>query len=214
MKIFRSLVLDEIEKFAREFDSIEERRQKELIAIGEYIAESVDRGKTAKLIFICTHNSRRSHIAQIWASAASAYYNVSDIEFYSGGTEETTFNPKAIEALRRSGFRIEKKDDSKNPVYSVYYLDSATENDVKCLSKKYDSNYNPRKDFIAVMTCSHADENCPLVHGAEKRFSLHYIDPKEFEDTDVEKRKYDEICKQIGKEIFFLFSIVKNNLSY
>ncbi len=80
---------------------------------------------------------------------------------------------------------------------------------ITAFSKKYDDPFNHNHDFAAVMTCSHADENCPLVSGAVKRMALTYDDPKDFDGTDLESAKYAERVRQIGREILYAFSQVK-----
>ena len=159
------------------------------------------------MIFICTHNSRRSHIAQIWAQAAAAYYGIENFVSYSGGTEATAFNPRAVKAMREAGFNIEATSGGTNPHYEVRFSNEA--HALIAFSKKFDSEDNPQKDFAAVMTCSHADENCPVVSGMEKRISLPYDDPKDFDDTPQEGLKYAERVREIGTEILYAFSQVK-----
>ena len=61
------------------------------------------------------------------------------------------------------------------------------------------------------MTCSHADENCPLIPGAEKKISLMYEDPKLFDRTILEKEKYRERSLQIATEMKYVFSKIKLN---
>jgi arsenate reductase len=58
------------------------------------------------------------------------------------------------------------------------------------------------------MTCTHADENCPLVAGADVRISLPYDDPKAFDNTPLEAAKYTERVHEIGREILYAFSLV------
>ena len=157
------------------------------------------------LTFICTHNSRRSHFGQIWAAVAAAWYGV-NVKTYSGGTEATAFNPRAVAALERIGFRIENPG-GENPVYRVFF--SQNEPALKCFSKVYDHPTNPAENFAAVMTCSEADENCPFIPGATLRVPLTYEDPKIADGTPEEAARYDERCRQIATELFFLFSQVK-----
>lgn len=135
--------------------------------------------KSINLIFICTHNSRRSTMSQIWAQTASEYFGIPNVNCYSGGTEATAFNPRAVNAVKRAGFKVEQIDETDNPVYLVYF--SHKKEPIKCFSKIYSNNFNPQKDFAAIMTCSEAEANCPVVFGAEKRFPIRYADPKEFD---------------------------------
>lgn len=197
---------EKINKLKNSFNSIPADRKKILNEFSDYISNKVKDGKEVNLTFICTHNSRRSHISQIWAQTAAEYYGIPNIKCFSGGTEATAFNPRAVKALRKAGFKIEKKYDSDNPVYNVYYSDDREP--IECFSKVYSDKYNPQKNFAAIMTCSDADENCPVVFGAEARFPIRYDDPKEFDGTELEEAKYDERVEQIGREMLFVFSNV------
>lgn len=188
------------------FESIPKERKELLSQLGEYISNKLQDGKEVNLTFICTHNSRRSHISQIWAKTAAEYYKIPNVKCYSGGTEATAFNPRAVKAIQKAGFKVEKEDDSQNPVYLVFYSDD--KEPLKCFSKVYSDNFNPQKDFAAIMTCSDADENCPVVFGADERFPVRYKDPKEFDGTGLEESKYTERVEQIGSEMLLLFNTV------
>lgn len=193
-----------IDKLKQSFDQIPDDRKKLLKSFAAYSSNKIKEGKEINLTFICTHNSRRSHMSQIWSQVASEYYGISNIKCYSGGTEATTFNSRAVEAIRKSGFRVEKLDESDNPVYFVYFSDD--KEPIECFSKVYNDSFNPQKDFAAIMTCSDADKNCPIVFGAEARFPIRYNDPKDFDGTELEEKKYQERFDQIGTEMLFTFS--------
>lgn len=196
-----------VASLATTFNSISPERKIILSQLSSFISDKASSGNRADIIFICTHNSRRSHIAQLWAQTAAAYYGIPDIACYSGGTEETAFNERAVKAMESVGFYIERTSDSSNPAYKVFF--SAQFPPVITYSKKYNTPQNPRNGFAAVMTCSHADENCPVVTGMEKRISLPYDDPKDFDGTAVEHDKYLERVMEIGREILYAFSCVK-----
>lgn len=184
--------------------SIHDDRKAHLQTLIDYIKESQNKSKPVKLNFICTHNSRRSQFAQLWASVA-ANYNGIDIETYSGGVEVTSCNPRTIESLKRLGFRIESQGDT-NPHYRVSFSDSALPSTL--FSKHFDDAVNPKEGFAAIMTCSHADENCPFVTGCEKRISLTYEDPKYYDDSPLERAMYDYRSLQIATEMMYVFSRV------
>jgi len=172
-----------------------------------YIQQKVDEGQTAHLNFICTHNSRRSQLSQIWAQTAAYYYGI-PAKCYSGGVEVTAFNERAVASIIRSGFRVENTTpNSANPVYHVYYSEEAPP--LVAFSKLFDDPINKADQFAAVMTCSHADENCPFIPGTEKRIPVRYEDPKEFDGTALEAEKYDERSMQIASEMFYVFLKVK-----
>lgn len=195
-----------VEKLASEFDSIPAERKNLLHQLVKFVEKKIKDGQPVHLNFICTHNSRRSHLSQIWAQAAAYYYKVPNVFCYSGGTEATAFNPRAVKAMQEAGFSITATKDGENPMYEVRFAEGIAP--VIAFSKKYDDPFNHSKDFAAIMTCSHADENCPVVLGASGRVALTYNDPKEFDGTPLEAAKYSERVHEIGREILFAFSQV------
>jgi arsenate reductase len=195
------------EMLIKEFGLIADERKQTLRHLSEFVKNGIADGETVYLNFICTHNSRRSHIAQLWAYAAAVYYRMQhNIVSFSGGTEATAFNPRAVKAMQDAGFAISKTGDGKNPIYEVKVSSHA--DPVKAFSKKYDDPANAATNFAAIMTCSHADENCPLIPGASKRIAITYDDPKDFDDTPQEEEKYKERVLQIGREIIYVFAQV------
>jgi arsenate reductase (thioredoxin) len=196
-----------VEKLRKEFDQIPLERKETLRELTSFVYNKIRDNQRVFLNFICTHNSRRSHIAQLWAQAAANYYGIAGVVCFSGGTEATAFNPRAVKAMREAGFKITAVKEGDNPVYEVYYADDVAA--VTVFSKKYDDPFNHQNNFAAVMTCSHADENCPLVAGASERIALTYDDPKDFDGTPQEDAKYRERVHQIGREILYAFSQVR-----
>lgn len=201
-------LLPTVEQLTKEFNQIPADRKEILNQLVQFVETKIKGGNNVYLNFICTHNSRRSHLSQLWAQAAAHYYNIPNVFCYSGGTEATAFNPRAVKAMQDVGFIIKKTKEGDNPVYEVQFANDAPP--VVAFSKTYDDPFNHNKDFAAIMTCSHADENCPLVLGASGRVALTYDDPKEFDGTPQEAAKYAERVQQIGREILFAFSQVKS----
>jgi hypothetical protein len=189
-----------------EFAEIDEERRALLKSISAFVAERADAGEPVKLTFICTHNSRRSHMSQIWARTAAEVYGFDGVETFSGGTEATAFNPRAVAALQRAGFVIEPFTDGKNPIYEVRF--DETMQPMQAFSKIYDEEPNPTEGFAAVMTCSSADAACPIVFGAAERIAIPFEDPKAFDGTEREAAAYDERCAQIAREMLYVFSQV------
>lgn len=193
-----------ISELTDELDRIPPERREALDRLAEFIVGRAAAGQPARLTFICTHNSRRSHICQIWAQAAAYHFGVAGVETYSGGTEATAFNPRAVAAMRRAGFRIDDPNGGDNPVYRLRFADG--EEPMECFSKLYHQAPNPNRDFCAVMTCASADAACPFVVGAAERISLPYDDPGFFDGSDREAAAYDERCRQIAREMLAVFS--------
>jgi arsenate reductase len=197
-----------IDKLKVEFDQIPSERKEVITQLTTFIIERLKQNQPVYLNFICTHNSRRSHISQLWAQAAAYYYRVPNVFCYSGGTEATAFNSRAVKAMQEAGFRIVKTSEGDNPVYEASFAEGTEP--VKAFSKTYDDPFNPKSDFAAVMTCSHADANCPLVLGAAARIALTYNDPKDFDGTPQEAEMYASRVHEIGRELLFAFSLVKH----
>ncbi len=181
---------------------IPKSRKLQLKELSEFIRNRKEKGKTPKIIVICTHNSRRSQMAQLWLKVAAAYYVYGKLRAYSGGTEATAFHPNAVSAMRNAGLPLEKTSEEENPFYECE-IGNGGDILVMC-SKKYDHPNNPKKGFAAIMVCNEADEACPIVKGAKKRFSISYNDPKEFDGTPDEKAAYQERCRQIAREMFYV----------
>ena len=192
------------DELTEEFNSIPKERKELLEKITGYISKKNAINKPINLVYICTHNSRRSHFGQIWATVAANYYHTKNVHAFSGGTEATAFNINAINAIQRIGFEVKKIIEEINPLYHIYFDEA--ENPIECFSKVYDAVSNPKNEFVAIMTCSDAEENCPYISGAELRIGTTYDDPKKFDNTSLQDAKYDERCKQIALEIFYIFS--------
>lgn len=184
--------------------NISEGRKTILQPLIDFIQQKVNDRQDININFICTHNSRRSHLSQVWAQAASAHFNIPNVYCYSGGTEETALFPKVAETFINQGFSIFKISENNNPVYAIKYSDNALP--IIGFSKKYDSHFNPVSAFAAIMTCSQADAGCPLIAGAEKRIPITFEDPKISDNTPEQPQVYAERSLQIATEMFYVFS--------
>ena len=195
-------VLVEVSNF-----TILEERKVILNSLIEYIQQKVNAKEEIRLNFICTHNSRRSHLSQIWAQTMAFHFNIKSIFCYSGGTEATAMFAKVAETLTNQGFQIQKLSETENPVYAFKYDENS--HSIICFSKKHDDVFNPTSKFAAIMTCSSADQGCPFITGAEKRISIQYEDPKVFDGTAIMHEKYAERSLEIASEMYFVFSKIK-----
>ncbi len=188
-------------------DDISDERRVLLQSLINYINLKISKNEPILLNFICTHNSRRSHLSQIWAQTLASYFGIPQVHCYSGGTAATAMFSKIGETLTNQGFKIIKLSDNENPIYAIKHSDN--DHPSICFSKTYDTNFNPTSGFGAVMTCDTANEACPMVVGAEKQFSITYEDPKKFDDTPQQDEKYTERSIQIATELYWVFSNVK-----
>lgn len=196
-----------VEKLLVQPTEMTAERQRILTDISKIAAERLKAGKTVDLLFVCTHNSRRSQMCQLWATAAAQYYGIQGVATHSGGTENTAFNPRAVAAIERAGFAVKTTVPGENPHYEVSFATKGKP--AEAFSKVYNSESNPCEDFVAVMVCGDADEKCPLVAGSAARISLHFVDPKVSDGTDKEAETYDARCRQIAQEMLFVMRQAK-----
>ena len=187
--------------------TIAEERKVVLQPLIDFIQTKVDTQQSIRLNFICTHNSRRSHLSQIWAQTMAFHFGIRNIFCYSGGTEATAMFPKVGETLTNQGFQIQQLSSENNPVYAVKYDEN--EAAIVCFSKTFDDAFNPTSEFAAIMTCSSADAGCPFIAGAEKRLPIRYEDPKAFDNTPQQAIKYEERSLQIATEMSYVFAQIK-----
>ena len=183
--------------------SVPEDRVEVLTPLVDLIKSRIAQQKPVDLVFICTHNSRRSVLGQFWAQAM-AHQKGLTLRTYSGGTEATACNERTVAALIRAGVRVEGDMSQVNPQYQAFYdLDQPP---LVLYSKLYDAPELPQSDFVAVMTCASTDEGCTFIPGALVRLPIRYEDPKAFDNTPREADAYDECCAQIAAEMKFVFS--------
>ena len=188
-------------------ENISEERKKNLQPLVEFIQNKISKNEEIRLNFICTHNSRRSHLSQIWAQTMASFFGMKNVFCYSGGTEATAMFPKVAETLTNQGFEILKLSETENPVYAVKFAEN--EHAIICFSKKYDDDFNPKSEFVAILTCDSADENCPIVYGAEARIPIKYKDPKSSDGTPEMNETYFNRSLEIATELKFVFENIK-----
>ena len=200
----------EIEKLIQTLqpDTISESRKTILQPLIDFVQQKANNNQEIKINFICTHNSRRSHLSQVWGQTIANYFNIKQVFCYSGGTEATALFPMAAETLKKSGFLIKTISEGSNPVYSIKYSENV--HPIIGFSKKLDDDFNPKSEFAAIMTCDSANEACPFVPGAEKRIPITFEDPKAFDNTPLQAEKYNERSLQIATELFYVFSQIKS----
>lgn len=197
------------QELEKNFNEISDDRKILLQKLANYIKSKKSADKPIQLVYICTHNSRRSHFGQIWSAVAATFYDIDNVFTYSGGTEATAFNINAINALNRVGFQITDDGSKSNPKYNVAYGDNFS---TTCFSKVYNHPSNPQKEFAAIMTCADAEENCPFIPGVELRIGTTYNDPKAFDNTPLQDEKYSERCRQIALECMYVFSLIDQTI--
>ncbi len=196
-----------IAQLLSEFNSISEERRMVLNDLASKINLVLSESHSLNLLFVCTHNSRRSHMGQIWGSVAAHYFDLPLIS-YSAGTEITALHPSVIQMLMNEGFEIKSESIELNPEIQISFQSGAS---VSCFSKLIDDAHNPKDNFIALMMCTDAEANCPFVPGAHTRVAIPFNDPKAFDGTSQVLKAYSATMMEIGIQILYLFNQIKND---
>ena len=189
------------------FDSIPNERIAILDALRDSISDSLSKNQAANLLYVCTHNSRRSHFGQVAGTLAAAYFGFETVQCFSAGTEVTAMNSNAVNALVDFGFSVSVNDNADNPVYNFVLEDVPK---IQCFSKRFDDASIPKGNVIAIMTCTDAEQNCPFIPGAIRRIPLPYNDPKQSDGSGKEQEVYAERFDQILTEALYVFSSLKS----
>lgn len=198
-------IKDRCKIISENFKEISAERKVLLEKLANHIQDKLNSGKEINLVYVCTHNSRRSHLGQVWSKVAADFYGFK-INTFSAGTEATAFNQNAINALISAGFEVKKLDETANPKYEVVF---GEEKSSICFSKTIDDESLPKENFVAVMTCGDADENCPFIPGCDLRIGTTYFDPKFYDNSVIQNEKYTERSNQIAMECLYVFSLIK-----
>jgi arsenate reductase (thioredoxin) len=102
-----------------------------------------------KVLFICTHNSARSQMAEGLVNHDLA----GKVQAFSAGTEPSSVNPLAIAAMKEAGIDISRQR-----------------------SKSMDEFADEKFDFVITL-CDHAAESCPIFFGGVQRIHMGFPDP-------------------------------------
>jgi arsenate reductase len=110
----------------------------------------------ARVLFLCTHNSARSQMAEgLLRSMAGARFEVA-----SAGTEKTRVNPLAVQAMREIDVDISHHE-----------------------SKTLERYIGEPWDYV-ITVCDDANESCPVLPGAVHRLHWSLPDPSRAAGTD------------------------------
>ena len=197
-----------ISKLLFSFDSIPSPRKQKLIELAAQLKVALSCANELNLVFVCTHNSRRSHMGQLWGQLAAHYYGVNNVNSFSAGTEVTELNTNVIEMLQKVGCKVSTFQNVSNPAYLIEFGENQS---LTCFSKLMEHDANPKVDFFAIMMCTEAEANCPFIPGAIHRIGLPFEDPKVYDNTTMVSAAYLSTFEEIGLQILFLFNQIKHD---
>lgn len=197
-----------IKDLYKEFRYIPEERRYRLNEIANYVRTQKEKNQAASLLFISTDQTAIGHMAQVWAETAAFYYGLKHVRTYSGGLTPKAVSEDMIAALERTGFIVYKTDLSGGAVYKIKY--SYNLKPIIIFPKKVGHVKNPYEDFMAIFVEPNADANLPEADGSSRRLSIYYEDPEGYKGTPEEEKIYDERCRQMALEMFYVFSQLKH----
>lgn len=201
-----SLIQEKLREYACRFDSIAVERKIVLQQLALSIRQSIAEYDRADILYVCTHNARRSHFGQVAAALAAAFYGIEQIYTYSAGTETTHVHIQTIKAIEALGCTVLKMNETTNPKYQINFDGPHT---LTCYSKTIHDSMLPKQEYIAVMTCTDAEQNCPFLPLAIARIALPYADPKIADGTGNEALIYFACFEQILTEALYVFALLK-----
>ncbi len=181
---------------------ISEERKELLLGAADTVYQHYKEKGKIQLVFVCTHNSRRSQLSEVLAILAAKQYNLS-ITTFSAGTEATSVHENTMLALKEVGVSYSTVQHENQ---TAYLLTSQAMGEKTLFSKTLQHESLPTQDFFAFMTCDQAAENCPFVPGAVKRIPLTYQDPKVSDSTPQALETYGKTATQILSEMMFIFA--------
>ena len=115
-------------------------------------------GEVRRVLFVCTHNSARSQMAE----GLLRHLHGSRYEAYSAGLKPSTVNPYAVKVMAEMGVDISAQR-----------------------SKSIDEFKGKPFDYV-VTVCSRAEQACPTFPGAGKLIHTSFKDPSEITGTEEE----------------------------
>jgi len=125
-----------------------------------------------KILFICTHNSARSQMAE---GLANSLFN-DKLEAYSAGTEVAFVRPQAIEVMNEIGI------------------------DISNHRSKHIKEFYGTKFDLAITVCDNAQKICPVFPGAKQNIHKSFLDPSTAIGTEEQKlHVFREVRDQIRR---------------
>jgi arsenate reductase len=139
---------------------------------------AAESGDQARVLFLCTHNSARSQMAE----GLLRHLAGDRFEAMSAGTEATRVRPLAIRAMEEIGIDISGQE-----------------------SKTLDQYLQEPFDHV-ITVCDDANEACPFFPGAANRLHWSFEDPSKAEGSEeqrlqVFRRVRDELRERIEQKL-------------
>ena len=181
---------------------VDPTRRPALRSCAAAIARQLDARGEVSVVAVCTHNSRRSQLAEVWLAVASAAAGLGGVSVCSGGSDPVAVAPGAIAVLRERGFRVEADTADANPRLRVRGHGIERELYAKPLGEAVAGV--PLRGGVALMVCAAADAACPPVPQVGYRARLPFADPRHADGTPGEAAAYRAASDRIEAEMRWL----------
>ena len=143
-------------------------------------------GRKVRVLFLCTHNSARSQMAE----GILRHLSGGRIDGFSAGSQPTGLHPLAVEVMAKMGIDISQQR-----------------------SKHLDEFLDQSFDYI-VTVCDSVRESCPTFPGDPERVHWSFIDPAEVSGSEKERaRAFDQVALQLMNRIRYLVILIERETS-
>jgi ArsR family transcriptional regulator, arsenate/arsenite/antimonite-responsive transcriptional repressor / arsenate reductase (thioredoxin) len=136
-------------------------------------AEQKTISQTARVLFLCTHNSARSQMAE----GLMRHLSVGQIDVSSAGSHPTQVHPNAIKTMDTLGIDIRKQRP-----------------------KSLNTFENQAFDYV-ITVCDKAREVCPLFPGQAQQIHWGFPDPVAIDDEVEQAGAFEEIAQRLKSRI-------------
>lgn len=151
---------------------------------GTALLPSSDAIPSARVLFVCTHNSARSQMAE----ALMRHTAGDQFQVYSGGSHPTHIHPDAIRSMDALGI------------------------DIRGQQSKDLSQFEGQTFDTVITVCDRAREICPVFPGEAEQIHWGFPDPARIENAANRRRAFDHIAQQLTTRIdYFLASLVQTD---
>ena len=139
-----------------------------------------DRKRRARVLFLCTHNSARSQLAE----GIMRQLGGDRVEVFSAGSEPSAIHPGAIRVLTSLGI---------DP--NVHH------------AKHLNQYCNQSFDYI-ITVCDRVRETCPVFPGDPERIHWSFADPAMIEDEEQRQHAFDQTATQLMTRVRYLLTLI------
>jgi len=142
-------------------------------------------GPPVRVLFLCTHNSARSQMAE----ALLRHLGGNRVAVFSAGTETTRVHPQALATLAH------------------YHIDTTG------LSSKHLEQFLGQKFDYVITVCDRASESCPVFPGDPERIHWSFPDPSAATEPEAQRMAFTQVFVGLEKRLKLLLALIDKQRS-